>query len=175
MSEERKPIVELGRGGDVIYQGKEGSEKAMLNINDLHSIEPTVAGMISESAKLGTLGVDFSTSTNSSAPELSILLYAMKKGVNENEVISNLFLHGNNTDKSMHRDGEIKPMSIEEKNDINMAMQEVARTGLMAQSEAQIAVIGNPDFGPSDPYAGSTVADFVSPNERENIGSNLDM
>ena len=176
MSEENQQIIDLGRGGDSIRRGKEGEEVVLMDINSIHSIEPSVPIGIKASLVLGTVGEKWNAFSNSSSagliPGVGLISEALKAGFSKNENLSNLFIHGNYADKSMYTEGGAKPMSDEERLDIKTSVYDYGAEDLVAQSAAQVAVISTPDFGANDPYAGTTIDKYVDSTERENIAIN---
>lgn len=175
MSEEYKQIIDLGRGVDTISRGKEGNEVEQMSLSSIYSLEPSVPSGIKPSLILGTIGKDFNAFSNSSRagliPGVGLLSEALKAGFSKNEDLSNLFIHGNRASKSMYTESGIKNMSDEERLDIKTSIYDYGAEDLVAQSSAQIAVTLTPDFT-NDPYAGNTIDDHLSKEEKENIQLN---
>lgn len=177
MSEEIKSIIDLGRGSDSIARSNDPDDGIALHVNDIYSLEPTVSGALKESKPLYTIGEHFKTfGSNASTgmiPGVGLIAVALKVGIEKNEHLSNIFLHGNNTDRSMHRsDDRQKEMTDEERLEIKTALLEYSAKDLSDQSAAQVAVVNNPDFGPDDEYRNKGVGEYLSKDERENIALN---
>ena len=179
MSEKTPPIIELGRGSDSIRHGngKDSEGPTVLHIDDIYSLEPTAAGILKVSKPLHTLGKHFKAFGNSNSkdaiPGIGMIATAIKAGIEKNDYLSHVFVHGNHAESSMHEQlGERKEMTEEERLEIKDAILDFSAHDLKEQSQAQMPVPNNPDFGPNDPYANTTVKDYLDKDEIENIALN---
>lgn len=176
MTSKNQPIIPIGIGTEEISS----NDELQITVNDIYSIEPASSNTLLASKKLGTLGKDFNAYSNSNSKGLihgvGLAAVAVQKGVERNETVAKLFLHGNYAENSMQDNlSKATPITEDERLDIAYALDDYSENDIRKQMVAQDSNYDKmPDFEPDERYDNKDVYSFLEEGEVENIAEGLD-